>query len=347
MILFYHHILVIIFVLFAFAGSMGLIWRAYRAHKKFAEGNLARNSEGSITSLRYQGIALLCLVVSMALLSVAVLRPQWGIKSVTQESHGADVMFVLDVSKSMNAHDIDVDGNVMARLQFAKATIQSVVEDQLGNRYGLVVFAGDAFVVSPLTLDHSAFLTFLSGVGNKDVTKGGTSVNEALRAALGRFDPQSEEGRGKVVVLMTDGGDEDELASLGELKDLAEQEGIRIVVVGVGTEKGAPIVAGEDMFGRAKYMEYKGEVVIPKLNNDLLKQTAQELGGTYYQSESSQDLSKIVHHIDNLDLSTMKKDVMSGRGEQYAVFLIPSLLFFLVFIGLTFKISLRSRSRKI
>lgn len=340
------HILMIAFITIALIATVWLVVRAYRMHKAFAKGSLASNSTGGPRSLQYKKIALIALVVSVTLMSVAVLRPQWGIKSVTQESKGADVMFVLDVSTSMNAQDIEVGKSTIDRLAFAKATIQSVVDAQKGNRYGLVVFAGEAFVVSPLTLDHSAFLTFLTGVGKKDVAVGGTDVNEALRAAIGRFDPADEEDRGKVVVLLTDGGDEEQLASLEELKDHAAEEGIHIVVVGVGTEKGAPIVEGKDVFGRAVYKEYKGETVIPQLNNDLLKKTAKALGGTYYQSESADDLSVIVEQVEDLDLSVMKHDVMSGKGEKYAIFLIPSLLFFLVFVGLTIMSSQQDRSFK-
>jgi Ca-activated chloride channel family protein len=245
--------------------------------------------------------------------------PQWGEKQVKGEVEGVDVMFGLDVSKSMMAEDMSTRSETRDRLTAAKVMIQDYVEKNSNNRYGLIVFAGDAFVSSPITFDKEAFITFLQATSYKDVGQQGTDIEKAIEMALARFATSDTEGRGKLFVLLSDGGDELS-GDYQELVDQAKDLELKMVVVGIGDEKGVPIPDGKDMFGRNVYKMYQGEQVLTKLNDEALKKLAIATDGEYIHAKSPDDLNRVTEVIDKMEKSSMQRDGSAELENRYQLF---------------------------
>lgn len=273
-------------------------------------------------------------VLCFLLLIIALFRPQWGIKKTTIQSNGVDIIFTLDVSQSMKAQDLSEKGRLLDRLTGAKYMIKNFVQSQPGNRYGLVIFAGEAFVSTPLTFDHSAFFTFLDGVGYDDVGAQGTVLSEALKASLDRFLKQDEDDpRGKAIILMSDGGEEMDEAT-EHFAAIAKADGIRVVTIGVGSKEGVLIPESRDMFGNVRHKTHKGKLVYTRLNEETLQEIADMTDGEYFHVEKSGDLEIITESLESLQKSKLEQKVENRHEDRYQWFLLPAFLCFLVFIFL-------------
>jgi Ca-activated chloride channel family protein len=234
--------------------------------------------------------------LSLVLLSLlfgveALMQPRatGQIVSVKLSNATADVMFVLDVSRSMLAEDVKPN-----RLARAKAEIDQLVE-QLGkldtpSRVGLIAFAGRAAPVCPLTPDHAFFSTALSTVDTRSAGKGGSKVGEAIKAAVRGF--PSEQGA-KLIVLITDGDDQDTYTQ--EAAKLARNAGVKIVVVGLGSEQGSEITLRDPKTGATTTLMHEGKPVISKLDAEALRKIALTTEGAYIPAGTSAiDLESIM-----------------------------------------------------
>ena len=276
---------------------------------------------------------MLFLAFSFIFLFVSILRPVWGANRKTVEAEGIDIVFTLDVSQSMKA--LDIGNGSVDRLTLAKDMIAQFASSHPANRYGLVIFAGEAFVSSPLTTDASAFLTFLDGVSHNDVGKQGTDIDAALKASIDRFYSEQDKKRGRSVVIISDGG-ENASGDISAFAKVAGDLNIKIFTVGIGSTDGAPIPESRDVFGRVSYKEYQGKTVISKLNEKILKQIAEETGGEYFHAEKDGDLEKISAKLNSLETTSIKTEQNTGLEDRYQYFLLPSFLFFLLYIFLEF-----------
>lgn len=226
---------------------------------------------------------------------VALMRPQTagGTESVAPGRVSADVMVVLDVSKSMLAEDA-----APSRLQRAKADVQELAERLDGHRLGLVAFAGRAVVLCPLTPDADFFRMVLRGAGVGSVARGGTRIGEGIRAALAAF---GDGGGSRLILLITDGEDH-ESYPLDAAKEAAAA-GVRIVAIGFGDEKGSEILVSDPETGVRKVLTDRGgQVVRSRLDGELLRQLALATDGAFVPAGTAAlDLSGIVaEHIEPL-----------------------------------------------
>ena len=233
-------------------------------------------------------IARLVLVGVSLLAGVgALMRPQAPAEGETVVSlrAAADIMVVLDVSRSMLAEDVAPN-----RLARAKAEIAGMSRQLVGHRLGLVVFAGRASHRSALTPDQSYFNLALRGVDTSSAGRGGTRIGEAVRAALGGF----PSGPGaKVIVLITDGEDMD--SNPLQAAEQARDAGVKIVAVGLGSEQGSPIVLTDPQTGMKTQLMHDNQPVISRLDGATLRQMALTTGGVYVPAGTSAlDLESIV-----------------------------------------------------
>ena len=322
----------LISIIFLVSGGW-MIWCTHKLNKKF-EQSVFSKLRNYIFSKKVLDIRYLCLCLCLCFITLAVLRPQWGTKKTTIQSNGVDVIFTLDVSQSMKAQDLSDGGRVLDRLTGAKYMIKDFVQKQPGNRYGLVIFAGEAFVSTPLTFDHAAFFTFLDGVNYDDVGTQGTLLSEAIKASLDRFLKQDDEDpRGKAIILICDGGEEMDEAT-ERFAEVAKEDGIRVVTIGIGSEEGVPIPESRDFFGNVSYKQHKGEVVYTKLNEDTLREIANMTDGQYFHVEKAGDLEIITQELEQLQKSKLEQTVENMREDRYQWFLLPAFLCFLVFVFL-------------
>ena len=210
---------------------------------------------------------------ALAMLVLALARPQWGFHWEEVRRKGLDLMVVLDTSRSMMASDIKP-----SRLQQAKWGVRDLLRNLHGDRVGLIPFAGSSLLQCPLTIDYAAFAMTLDDIYSGIIPRGGTAIEQALRTAIAGFPASSAADR--VILLITDGEDHegDPLKLLPELKE----KNIRVYTIGIGTLEGEMVPGGEGQ--GAYFKDRQGQIVKTALKEDVLQKLALGTGGTYVRS---------------------------------------------------------------
>jgi len=259
-------------------------------------------------------------LVAMVCAIGALMRPQArGVsETVSGGQPAADILFVLDVSRSMLAEDASPN-----RLARAKAEIAQLVEKLDGQRVGLVAFAGRAVPVCPLTPDHAFFAMVLSSVDTKSAGRGGTMVGQALKTAIASF---PREDGAKLIVLITDGDDQDPYSA--EAAETAARAGVKIVAVGLGSETGSPITLTDPKTGAKTQLMHDGKPVISKLDGELLRKLALATDGAYIPAGTAAiDLEGIMEsHVRPIVRAAADKAVHVVPAERYPYLVAGALL---------------------
>jgi Ca-activated chloride channel homolog len=250
----------------------------------------------------------------------ALMRPQAldETQVVSSSTTTADVMFVLDTSRSMLADD-----TAPTRFARAKAEIGQLVDRLEGERVGLIAFAGRAASMCPLTPDHSFFRTVLGTVDTRSAGRGGTKIGEAIKVALRAFPP----GPGaKVIVLITDGDDQDPYSE--EAAKLARDAGVKIVAVGLGSEAGSQITLTDPQTGAKTTLMHEGKPVISKLNGEQLRKVAAITEGVYIPAGTSAiDLDSIMaSHMTPIVQEATASAMRVVPAERFQWFVLLALL---------------------
>lgn len=261
------------------------------------------------------GFLLLAMLAAIG----ALMRPQLRgeTETVTSIQPAADVMFVLDTSRSMLAEDAAPN-----RLARAKAEIGQLVGRLDGHRVGLVAFAGRAAPMCPLTPDRSFFATVLSTVDTRSAGRGGSRVGEAIKVAVRGFPT----GLGaKLIVLITDGDDQDPYSE--EAAKLARDAGIKIVAIGLGSETGSEITLTDPATGAKTQLMHDGKPVISKLDGDRLRKIALVTEGAYIPAGTSAvDLESIMKtHVAPMVGAAVASAQRVVPAELYTWFVLASL----------------------
>ena len=248
------------------------------------------------------------ILIGFGLLVIGLARPAWNLQETTVKRTGRDVVFVLDVSKSMLAEDLAPN-----RLERAKLAIGDVVDTLQGDRVGLVVFAGSAAVKCPLTLDYGFFRMMLDAVSTNSIDRGGTLIGDAIRTVLDQV-LDSQEKQFKDIVLITDGEDHESFP-VEAAKEAATQE-VRLLIVGLGDEKEGKRIPVTDGSGRKTFVKYQGREVWTKLDSDTLRRMAKVTpGGKYLPvATGAIDLGEVYLQ---LIASAAKKDMAEETIEKY------------------------------
>jgi Ca-activated chloride channel family protein len=259
-----------------------LEWRALASAEHSVRALLGRAPlPGLLAQIRpgRRELALALRLGALVLLAVGAAGPQWGREAVRRQSQGSDLVFVLDVSASMEARDVPP-----SRLEEARREAAALLERVPGSRVGVVAFSGDAVRLCPLTLDHGAVRLALETIGSGTVSEPGSDLGRALRAGLRLLAPGRREEQAMVV--WTDGEDLEGRAREA-LADLRRQ-GLRVHVVGVGTPAGDVIpladVAGVTLDVKR---DENGQVVRTRLDEPLLREVARATGGDYFSAARS------------------------------------------------------------
>lgn len=259
----------------------------------------------------------------LILLVLTLARPQWGEIKREIQRKGVEMIFLVDTSLSMLAEDIGA-----SRTQKAKLEMKSFLKQLKGDRVGIVTFAGSGFVQSPLTLDYDAFVLFANSIQVGYIPDAGTSLSEAIRSAVNAF-PKSKQ-KNHVVIMLSDGEHlEGDVASAIRT---AREARVRIYTMGLGTKEGAPIPLRSEQGKVSGYKKDRnGEVVITKLNEELLKQIAEETGGLYFPATPSErEVEWIYQHLQNLEKKEFKQRLVFEREDHFQLFLGFAILLLLV-----------------
>ena len=253
----------------------------------------------SLSRWKWQAVLTLFAMVAMVL---ALARPQWGFEWEEVNRRGVDIVIAVDVSKSMLAEDIKPN-----RLKRASREIYDFLRIIQGDRVGLIVFAGRAFVQSPLTLDFGILEMFLEELGPEMISVQGTALDEAVEMAIPMFSKSGK--RSRALIIITDGEDHSE--NTLKAAEEAGQAGIKIFTVGVGSTSGAPIPRAEGGFIKDR----KGEMVLSRLNEGPLQEMALSTGGSYVRSVSGDmDLERIYSDVQG---KLEDEELTGGRRKNY------------------------------
>ncbi|MDD5769420.1 MAG: VWA domain-containing protein [Candidatus Gracilibacteria bacterium] len=283
-----------------------------------------------LASKRYFFMKYIFLFLSFFFVLVSIFGIKYGEKAGNSELKGVDIIFTLDVSKSMNVADFNDDNYYYTRLQIAKKSISEFAIKHPENRYGLVIFAGEAVSAVPLTEDNDLFLTLLDGVDYKNLVKQGSNFLSAISLGIGRF---TDENRSKVMIFLSDGGDSDDKIDYDGIKNISTKNpGINYFVVGIGTNNGGKIINGQDVFGRINYQTYNGEEVVSKLEIANLKKISSALSAKFTQVKNLGDMLNLNNDIEKLNKTIIKKGTSGELADASRKLSIIGLIFFMLFL---------------
>ena len=270
--------------------------------------------------------------ISFFMLILALARPQTMETQVNRSAEGIDIVIVLDISDSMLIEDM-LPGN---RINAAKNVIKNFIGELIYDRVGLIVFSGESYTKVPLTLDYGVLLRGLDEVQVSyydPYIKKGTAIGVALANAVVRL--RESEAKSKVIVFLTDGEDNVGVITPHTALDIVKQYDLRVYTIGVGGRPGSAQIPREikDFTGRKRIVYQTLET---KINEDLLRQIADETGGKYFRANNSKALKVIFSEISKLEKSTVQLEEWKQYKELFPGFLEKAILLYLVSLLLSF-----------
>ena len=262
------------------------------------------------------------LLLALACIIIALVNPKMGTKMETVKRQGIDIVFAVDISKSMLAEDVAPN-----RLEKTKQIVSQII-NQLGNdRVGIVGYAGSAYPVLPMTTDYSIAKMYLQSMNTNMVSSQGTAFNDAIQLAVDFFDVKDTS---KLIILVSDG--EDHGDGVEDAVELAKEKGVRIITIGVGTEKGGPIPLRDDKGTIASYKkDQEGQTVITKLYPEVLKKIADNTKSKYIVGTTTKDVvEEVKKSLDKIEKSEFESQQIADFESQYQWFLALGFLLLLV-----------------
>jgi Ca-activated chloride channel family protein len=298
-----------------------LFWYLGRKRKKllqqFADKELHKILFPTYSNLK-RWVKFIVILLALTCLVFAAANPQVGTKLTEVKQTGIDVFILLDVSNSMMAEDIKP-----SRLEKAKYQISNLINKLRGDRIGLIIFAGQAYVQIPMTTDYSAANLFLSAVDVNSVPSQGTAIASAINLATASFDSLNTQ---KVTILITDG--EDHEGDIDDAVENAVSKGIKIYCIGLGSPDGVPIPVynnNHQLTGFKK--DSQGNTVLTKLDEETLKKIASEGNGKYYRGTNYEDyLDKIYTELSQMEQTEFGVKKVTDYEDRFYYFLIPAII---------------------
>jgi len=310
-------------VLIAVAMALGLfgVWVALRRRRRAArllsDRFVDRLAPGTSTARPL--VQSFLETAGLALFAVALAQPECGSHAELVKRTGIDVVVALDASKSMLARDVEP-----SRIERARVELITLLDQLKGDRVGLVVFAGSAFIQSPLTTDYEAAKLFLRAVDPLDMPQGGTDIGGALELCRELLENGGGASRDRVVVLLSDG--EDFGGEVDEPVTALKAAGVRVYAVGIGSETGEPIPLLDKSGAVAGYKkDDQGNTVLTRLDRAALARIAQATGGLLFYKPRQVAMTEVVERIDRLQKAEMESRMTVRYEQRFQHFGVPGL----------------------
>lgn len=259
--------------------------------------------------LRHLPIALRC--IALALLIVALARPQQHFTENQTNGEGIDIVLCFDISGSMTEQDFTPN-----RLEAAKDVAANFVQNRPGDRIGVVIFSSQSFTLCPITPDHKTVLTQINSIVNGYLTEDGTAIGSGLATSVDRL--RSSTAKSKVVILLTDGVDHGGLIPPDIAKKLAITYGIKVYCIGIGSEVEMDVQVNSAL---GTVMEKRKMT----FDENLLKQISAETGGQYFQASNKAALKNIYASINQLEKSKIEITTYDRYTDEYLPLLLAGL----------------------
>ncbi|MBL29631.1 MAG: BatB protein [Flavobacteriaceae bacterium] len=262
------------------------------------------------------------LFLSIILLVIGLINPKIGTELETVKREGVDIVFALDVSKSMLAEDIAPN-----RIEKAKRLVSAIINNLVGDRIGIIVYASRAIPQLPITTDYNSGKMFLQSINTDMMSSQGTALNSALDLSGTFFSEDDQTNR--VVFLISDGEDHSDEAQTAARR--ASSNGIKIFTFGIGTDSGAPIPIKNNGILETYKKDEKGDVVITKKNSDILKQISDLSGGKYIDGNNTENVLKFVsEELKNMEKKEFEAKKFVSYKDRFQIFLLISFLLLII-----------------
>lgn len=297
------------------------LWRR-KARRSFGDLELLQKMAPERSANKHVFRFILGLLV-LASLSIALVNPKIGTSLNKAKREGVDIVFALDVSKSMLAEDI-----LPNRLEKAKQIISKTLDNLVADRVGIIIYAGQAYPQLPITTDYGAARLFLKSIDTDIIPSKGTAIADAVDLASQYYNDDDQQNR--VLVILSDGEDHEQ-GYVNAVKKALEQ-GIKTYTIGLGTQQGAPIPEYNSRGFQSSFKKDKqGEIVVSQLNTKLLKEIAQIGGGEFFNGK---DIPKTVEFLmttmEGLEKKEFEANLYSDYEDQFQWFLAIALFLLVV-----------------
>ena len=253
------------------------------------------------------------LFLALALLIVALARPQKGTTLSRVEASGVDILLALDVSGSMQAEDFTIGNQAASRISVVRKVTEEFIEKRPNDRIGILAFAGRPYLVSPLTLDHQWLLQNMDRV-KIGLVEDGTAIGSAIAMAANRL-RGDKTAKSRVLILLTDGDNNAGRISPSTAAEAAKAIGARIYTIGAGSDGRARIPMGRNFMGAVQYAE------VEPLNADGLKEIAKIGNGQFFRATDTRSLEEIYAQIDKMEKSSFEMKQYRQYRDLFAWFL--------------------------
>lgn len=280
------------------------LWKK-RAQRNFADPSLLRRLAPDRSLFKPQ-LKQLLFLLGLAFLVLGLVNPKMGTKLETVKREGVDIVFAVDVSKSMLAEDIAPN-----RLEKSKRLVSEIINELASDRVGIIAYAAQAFPQLPITTDYGAAKMFLQSMNTEMLSSQGTAIHEAIELAATYFDDDQQTNR--ILFIISDGEDHS-ADQVMDAVELATGQGIRIYTIGVGSTKGAPIPIKRNGVVESLKKDAQGEVVITRLNEQILLDIASEGDGEYISGANT------AAAVEQISATLQQMDKMEFEAKQFAEF---------------------------
>ena len=302
-----------------------VLWWKKRTQKKFSNSPLLKKLAPDISVFK-SSLKLIFFILGISFLILALVNPKMGTQLKTVKREGVDVVFALDVSRSMLAEDIAPN-----RLEKSKQIISKIIDKLGSDRVGIIIYAGNSYPLLPITTDHAAAKMFLQNASPDIVSSQGTAINEALDLAKTYYN--NDEQTNRFLIIISDGEDHQEETS--QVAQNIANEGVKVYTIGVGTETGGPIPLkiNGSLIGYKK--DRKGETVVTQRKPDVLQGIADAANGSYIDgNKTEKPVTAIEEIIGNAQKSEFESKQFSDYKDQFQWFLGLGILFLVLDIFL-------------
>lgn len=262
------------------------------------------------------------LIISLIFLVIGLINPKIGTELETVKREGVDIVFAIDVSKSMLAEDIAPN-----RIEKAKRLVSAIINNLVGDRIGIIAYANQAIPQLPITTDYNAGKMFLQGINTDMLSSQGTALNSALDLSATYFNDEDQTNR--VVFIISDGEDHSEEAESASLR--AAKSGIKIYTFGIGTDSGGPIPIKRNGVLESYKKDQNGEVVITKRNPNILKIISDNSNGKYIDGNNTREVvDSVIEILKNLEKKEFEAKKFVSFKDQFQIFVFISFILLIV-----------------
>ena len=289
-------VIVVIFLL--------VFWWKKSTQKKFASSSLLLKLAPNVSVFKSM-LKVLFFMLGISFLIIALVNPKIGTKLKTVKREGVDVVFALDVSKSMLAEDIAPN-----RIEKSKQLVTQIINNLASDRIGIIAYAGQAYPQLPITTDYASAKMFLQNMNTDMLSSQGTAIADAIEMATTYFN--DEEQTNRILVIISDGEDHSDNAIA--TATLAAEKGIKIFTIGVGKTEGGPIPIKYNGIIESYKKDQNGETVITKLNETVLSEIAANTNGFYLNGSNTQQV------VDEVKKNLLAMDKKEFETKQYTDF---------------------------